>query len=116
MAQSLQPQRIARRRLVAWIAAGAILAACGDTPSGEPKLGAELDGDAAVLAVLTACHAPLVGQMNDVALLATIGSAQYRISAALPNRLRTAGPNGAFLIDGDRIWRLDGEPPPPPTS
>lgn len=54
--------------------------------------------------------------MQDVTLTLGIDGAHFQVSAHLPDQLRTAGPNGAYLYRAGQAWRLDGETPQPATA
>lgn len=81
----------------------------GDTVRQTGLKGPPGDGARVVAEVLETCHGPLRGQMADLALTIEAKGARYTVSASLPDRLRTAGPNGAYLLLGAEAWRLDGE-------
>lgn len=122
MAQGVRPQprradpltHDRRHRSRTWSAALLLVAGCGREADslGEPPLrAAPSDATAVVAEVLETCHGPLRGQLGDLTLTVEASGARYTISASLPDRLRTAGPNGAYLLLGDSAWRLDGEAP-----
>ncbi len=100
--------------------AAAIASGCSDPPQQPAPAAAPVPRvvDTAAIAanelvdaVLRECHAPLRGQMAQVAATVTLpDGSSLRLFAELPDKLRVQSPAGRFLLRDDRVTRLDPEP------
>lgn len=89
------------------------LAACDQEPAEpEPRavdLAAIADGDL-VSAVLDECHRPLRGVVDRIAaVVRPAGGGEVRLFAQLPDRLRTVGEGGNFLLADREVHELRGD-------
>lgn len=91
-----------------------VLAGCGDAPR-RPRAAetpravdvAAIADAELVAAVLDECHKPLRGHLDRIAADVTLpGNVVVHVFARMPEALRANGPDGQFLLRGDRAWTV----------